>query len=122
MYAVGSGDDGRDGADGVSDIVDSGIYSEEAAPEVAEMLKAACSGTIYGQEAVDAFGDGSNGAQFDCLFINGVDRLTFDGTSIRRLVTLHNPAPFDEFAYILPQHQGKSNILRIILRTFLRAQ
>ena len=33
---------------------------EEAAPAVAEMLKTACSGTIYGQEAVDAFGDGSN--------------------------------------------------------------
>ena len=55
---------------------------EEAAPEVAEMLKAACNGTIYGQEAIDAFGDGSNGAQFDCLFINGVDQITFDGTTI----------------------------------------
>ena len=55
---------------------------EEAAPEAAETLKAACNGTIYGQEAIDAFGDGSNGAQFDCLFINGVDQITFDGTTI----------------------------------------
>ena len=58
------------------------ILGEEAAPAMAEMLKAACSGTLYGQEAVEAFGDGSNGAQFDCLFINGVDQITFDGTTI----------------------------------------
>ena len=49
---------------------------------MAEMLKAACNGTIYGQEAVDAFGDGSNGAQFDCAFINGVSTITFDGAVI----------------------------------------
>ncbi|MBQ6373862.1 MAG: hypothetical protein IJJ45_05165 [Clostridia bacterium] len=55
---------------------------EAAAEEVAGALKAACNGTVYGQEAIDAFGDGSNGAQFDCLFINGVDRITFDGTTI----------------------------------------
>lgn len=55
---------------------------EEAAPAAAEMLKSACNGTIYGQEAIDAFGDGSNGAQFDCLFINGVYRITFDGMTI----------------------------------------
>ena len=55
---------------------------EEAAPEVAETLKAACNGTIYGQEAIDVFGDGSNGAQFDCLFVNGVDQIHFDGTTI----------------------------------------
>ena len=58
------------------------VVGEEAAPEVAEMLKSACNGTIYGQEAVDAFGDGSNGAQFDCLFIGGVDTITFDGATI----------------------------------------
>ena len=55
---------------------------EEAGPGVAETLKAACSGTIYGQEAIDAYGDGSNGAQFDCLFINGVSTITFDGSRI----------------------------------------
>lgn len=58
------------------------ILGEETAPAMAEMLKAACSGTIYGQEAVDAFGDGSNGAQFDCLFINGVSAITFGGNTI----------------------------------------
>ena len=58
------------------------VLGEEMGTAVAEMLKAACSGTIYGQEAIDAFGDGSNGAQFDCLFIGGVDQITFDGTAI----------------------------------------
>ena len=55
---------------------------EEAAPMAAEMLKAACNGTIYGQEAIDTYGDGSNGLQFDCLFINGVSTITFDGSRI----------------------------------------
>ena len=58
------------------------VLGEEDAVQTAEMLKAACSGTIYGQEAIDAFGDGSGGAQFDCLFINGVSTITFDGTVI----------------------------------------
>lgn len=58
------------------------ILGEEMAPAMAEMLRSACNGTIYGQEAVDAFGDGSNGAQFDCLFINGVSTITFDGAVI----------------------------------------
>ena len=58
------------------------VLGEEAASEAAEMLKAACNGTIYGQEAIDAFGDGSDGAQFDCLFINGVSEITFDGNTI----------------------------------------
>ena len=55
---------------------------EEAGPQMTEMLKAACTGTVYGQDAVDAFGDGSNGAQFDCVFINGVSTITFDGAVI----------------------------------------
>lgn len=58
------------------------VAGEEEGPQMAEALKSACNGTIYGQEAIDAFGDGSNGAQFDCLFINGVSTLTFDGTAI----------------------------------------
>ena len=55
---------------------------EETGSAAAEMLKAACNGTIYGQEAIDAYGDGSQGAQFDCLFINGVSTITFDGAVI----------------------------------------
>ncbi len=75
------------------------IVGEEAAPQVAEMLKAACNGTIYGQEAIDAFGDGSNGAQFDCLFINGVSTITFDGTTISGADENGNQVFSHEYAY-----------------------
>ena len=61
------------------------FVGEEAAEETADMLKNACSGTIYGQEAIDVYGDGSNGAQFDCFFINGVSQIVFDGTTISGL-------------------------------------
>ena len=78
---------------------------EKAAPEVAEMLKFACSGTIYGQEAVDAFGDGSNGAQFDCAFINGVDTITFDGATISG--SFEGEEVFrHEYAYVGPLSLG----------------
>ena len=53
------------------------LVGEDAAFEAAEMLKSSCTGTIYGKEAVDVYGDRSNGMQFDCFFINGVSRLTF---------------------------------------------
>ncbi|MBQ9010347.1 MAG: hypothetical protein IJ088_13620 [Clostridia bacterium] len=54
----------------------------EMGPAAAEMLKGACNGTLYGPEAVEAYGDGSQGAAFDCLFIHGVSTITFDGTVI----------------------------------------
>ena len=58
------------------------VLGDEMGPMAAELLKAACNGTIYGQEAIDAYGDGSEGAQFDCLFIGGVSTITFDGEQI----------------------------------------
>ena len=61
------------------------VLGDEAAPAAAEELKAACNGTIYGQDAIDAYGDGSNGAQFDCLFINGPAQIMFDGKTISGL-------------------------------------
>ena len=60
----------------------SAIVGDEAAAETADFLKSACAGTIYGPEAVAAYGDGSNGAQFDCFFINGLAQVIFDGTTI----------------------------------------
>lgn len=81
------------------------VVGEEAAPGVAEMLKAACSGTLYGQEAVDAYGDGSNGTQFDCAFINGVDQITFDGATISG--TLDGSEVFrHEYSYVGPLSLG----------------
>ena len=73
---------------------------EENGPMVAEMLKAACNGTIYGQEAIDAYGDGSNGAQFDCLFINGVSTLTFDGNKISGADENGNQVFSHEYTYV----------------------
>ena len=81
------------------------VVGEEMAADVAQMLKDACNGTIYGQEAIDAFGDGSNGAQFDCLFINGVDEITFDGATISG--TLAGEEVFShEYAYAGPLSLG----------------
>ena len=81
------------------------VVGEDMAPEVAEMLKQACNGSIYGQEAIDAFGDGSNGAQFDCLFINGVDRITFDGATISGTME-GEPVFSHEYAYVGPLTLG----------------
>ena len=76
------------------------VLGEEAGPAMAEMLKAACNGTIYGQEAIDAFGDGSNGAQFDCLFINGVSTITFDGATISGADENGSQVFNHEYAYV----------------------
>jgi hypothetical protein len=73
---------------------------EEAGPATAEMLKAACNGTIYGQEAIDAYGDGSNGAQFDCVFINGVSTITFDGNKISGADENGNQVFSHEYTYV----------------------
>ena len=72
---------------------------EEEGPAMAEMLKSACNGTLYGQEAVDAYGDGSNGAQFDCVFINGVTKITFDGLKISGVDENGNAVFSHEYAY-----------------------
>ena len=81
------------------------VVGDEMAPEVAQALKDACNGTIYGQEAIDADGDGSKGMQFDCLFINGVDQITFDGATISG--TLAGEAVFShEYAFVSPLSLG----------------
>ena len=81
------------------------VAGDEMAPEVAQALKDACNGTIYGQEAIDAYGDGSNGAQFDCLFVGGVDQITFDGATISG--TLAGEAVFSHaYTYVSPQSLG----------------
>lgn len=58
---------------------------EENAEALAAMLKAACVGEIYGQEAVDAYTAAPESTVFDCFFINGVDQFVFDGSVISGL-------------------------------------
>ncbi len=73
---------------------------EEEGTAMAGMMKTYCAGTIYGQEAVDAYGDGSNGAQFACGFINGVDRITFDGMTISGTDSEGKTVFSHEYAYV----------------------
>ena len=75
------------------------VMGEEEGPAMADLLKEACNGTIYGQEAIDAFGDGSQGAQFDCLFINGVSTITFDGANISGADENGDPVFSHEYVY-----------------------
>lgn len=78
------------------------VLGDEAAPASAEALKAACNGTIYGQEAIDAYGDGSNGAQFDCLFINGPAQIVFEGKKISGLDETGATVFSHEYSFVEP--------------------
>ena len=78
------------------------VLGDEAAPAAAEALKAACNGTIYGQEAIDAYGDGSNGAQFDCLFINGPAQIVFEGKKISGLDETGATVFCHEYSFVEP--------------------
>jgi hypothetical protein len=57
------------------------FVGEENAAIYVPPLKTACTGTLYGAAAVEAYGNPET-AQFDCYFINGIDRLTVDGSTI----------------------------------------
>ncbi len=58
------------------------IVGEEMAPEWAEKLKSACTGTIYGEEAEEAYKDDPENGVFDCYFTEGVVQFIFDGEKI----------------------------------------
>lgn len=75
------------------------VIGEEDAPAFAEMLKTVCNGDLYGQDAIDAYGDGSEGMQFDCGFINGVSQLSFEGNVIRGLDENGEEVFSHEYAY-----------------------
>lgn len=57
------------------------IVGADMAGQCADMLKGACTGTIYGEDAIAAYKDPES-AQFDCYFINGVKQFVFDGHQI----------------------------------------
>ncbi|QTE70365.1 hypothetical protein JRC49_11200 [Clostridiales bacterium FE2011] len=73
---------------------------EEDGKAMADMMKSYCAGTIYGQEAIDTYGDGSNGMQFACGFINGVATITFDGKTISGADESGKTVFSHEYAYV----------------------
>jgi hypothetical protein len=60
--------------------VTSFVGSENAA-FYTEVIKTVCTATIYGAEAEAAY-QNPESARFNCYFINGIDRLTFNGNVI----------------------------------------
>lgn len=72
----------------------------ENAEAAADMLKAACVGTIYGQDAVDAYGANPESAQFDCFFLGGVSQFMFDGNRISGLDAEGNVVFDHTYAYV----------------------
>ncbi len=72
----------------------------ENAEAAANMLKAACVGTIYGQEAMDAYASNPEAAQFDCFFIGGVSQFVFDGNHISGLDAESNVVFDHTYSYV----------------------
>lgn len=58
------------------------IVGEDNAAEATDMLLGMCMADIYGQEAIDKYGDGSEGMAFDCYFLGGVSEFTIQGNTI----------------------------------------
>jgi hypothetical protein len=57
------------------------FVGQENAEVTAEYMKTACTAEIYGAEAIEAYTNPES-ARFNCYFINGIDRLTFNGNVI----------------------------------------
>lgn len=58
---------------------------QETAEATVEMLLSMCEATVYGPEAVEAYGDLSEGYAFDCYFHGGVKTFVTDGDRISGL-------------------------------------
>ena len=54
------------------------VVGDEGAEDAAAMLKGFCAGSIYGEDAVSAYADSPESAQFYCGFAEGVSEITFD--------------------------------------------
>ena len=75
------------------------IVGADMAADCAEMLKTACTGTVYGEDAVKKYTDPEE-AQFDCYFINGVDQFVFDGSTISGLDEKGEKVFEHEYSYV----------------------
>lgn len=58
------------------------VVGEANAETAVAGLQSAISAELYGEEAIAAYGDGSNGVAFDCFFISDVDRFHFEGDTV----------------------------------------
>lgn len=58
------------------------ILGKDNAEETVNMLKSTIGASIYGQEAVEAYGNNPENMKFCCEFINGVNKIRFNGTEI----------------------------------------
>lgn len=58
------------------------LVGEDNAADTTDMLLGMCMADIYGQEAIDKYGDGSEGMAFDCYFLGGVSEFTIQGDTI----------------------------------------
>lgn len=58
------------------------VVGDEGAEDAAAMLKGFCAGSIYGEDAVSAYADSPESAQFYCGFAEGVSEITFDEGSV----------------------------------------
>lgn len=56
------------------------LVGEENAAAAAEKISSMVTGTVTGEEAVEAYKDGN--MAYDCEFLQGVAQFTFDGTTI----------------------------------------
>lgn len=58
------------------------LVGEENTEAAVTMLKSFISGDLYGDEAVAAYGDGSDGFIFDCWYLADVQSFTMNGSEI----------------------------------------
>ena len=75
------------------------IVGADMAEMCADMLKSACTGTLYGEEAVNAY-DNPETAQFDCYFIHDVHQFVFDGSHISGLDENGSEVFSHEYAFV----------------------
>ena len=58
------------------------VVGEENAADTVAFMQGYISSDLYGEEAIQVFGDGQNGMAFDCFYINDAASFTFDGDTI----------------------------------------
>lgn len=73
---------------------------EENAQAYVDMLKAACVGRLYGEEAIAAYAAAPETTQFDCFFHEGVLQITIAGNQISGVDADGNEVFAHEYRYL----------------------